>query len=114
MNTQIVAYIALAFAIVAEVCGSSFLVRSDGFTKPVPTLATVGFYIVAFFLLSQVVKVMPLGLAYAIWAGLGIVLTALVGLVVFKQAMDLWAMLGIALIISGVLVMNLLSQTSTH
>lgn len=114
MNPQLTAYAGLALAIVAEVCGSTFLVRSAGFTKIGPTMATIGFYIVAFFLLSQVLKVMPLGLTYAIWAGLGIVLTAIIGLVVFKQTMDLWAMVGIALIVSGVLVMNLLSQTTGH
>ena len=114
MNAQLTAYASLALAIVAEVCGSTFLVRSAGFTKLAPTLATVGLYIVAFFLLSQVLKVMPLGLTYAIWAGLGIVLTAVVGLVVFKQTMDGWAMIGIVLIVSGVLVMNLLSQTTSH
>jgi len=114
MNPQVAAYGALALAIVAEVAGSSFLVRSEGFTKLGPTAATIGLYIFAFYLLSQVVKVLPLGLTYAIWAGLGIVLTAVVGLVVFKQAMDVWAMVGVALIVSGVLVMNILSQTTSH
>lgn len=114
MQSSFVTYGALALAIVAEVCGSSFLMRSEGFTKMGPTAATLGFYFVAFFLLSQALKGMPLGLAYAIWAGLGIVLTAVVGTVLFKQSMDAWAMLGIVLIVAGVLVMNLLSQTTGH
>src|SRR5690606_602741 len=71
-------------------------------------------FCIAFYLLSQVIKVIPLGIAYAIWAGVGIVLTAIVGYVIFKQALDLPAFIGIALIISGVVVINLFSQTAGH
>ena len=71
-------------------------------------------FCIAFYLLSQVIKVIPLGIAYAIWAGVGIVLTAIVGYVIFKQALDVPAFIGIALIISGVVVINLFSQTAGH
>ena len=71
-------------------------------------------FCIAFYLLSQVIKVIPLGIAYAIWAGVGIVLTAIVGYVIFKQVLDLPAFIGIALIISGVVVINLFSQTAGH
>ncbi len=97
-----------------QVTGSTFLVKSEGFTRLWPSLAVVILFCIAFYLLSQVIKVIPLGIAYAIWAGVGIVLTAIVGYVIFKQALDLPAFIGIALIISGVVVINLFSQTAGH
>lgn len=114
MPTYLITYGSLGVAIVAEVLGSTFLVKSEGFTRFWPTAATLVFYAIAFYMLSQTVKEMPLGLAYAIWAGLGIVLTAAASVVILKQSLDIWAFVGIALIISGVLVMNLLSHTSGH
>lgn len=108
MNPVSWAYLLLALAIIAEVTGSTFLVKSEGFTRLWPSLAVVVLFCIAFYLLSQVIKVIPLGIAYAIWAGVGIVLTAIVvGYVIFKQALDLPAFIGIALIISGVVVINL-------
>ena len=74
----------------------------------------VVFFIASFFFLSQALKELPLGVAYAIWGGLGIVLTTLVGLVVFKQHIDIYGIIGIGMIVSGVLVMNLLSETARH
>ena len=79
-----------------------------------PVLVAIILFCIAFYLLSQVIKVIPLGIAYAIWAGVGIVLTAIVGYVIFKQALDVPAFIGIALIISGVVVINLFSQTVGH
>ena len=114
MNPVSWAYLLLALAIVAEVTGSTFLVKSEGFSKLWPSLAVVVLFCIAFHLLSQVIKVIPLGIAYAIWAGVGIVLTAIVGYVLFKQTLDVPALIGIALIISGVLVINLFSQTAGH
>lgn len=114
MTPLIQAYTLLAFAIVSEVIGSTFIVKSAGFTKLVPSLAVLVLYSIAFYLLSQVVKVIPLGITYAIWAGVGIVLTAFLGFIVFKQSLDLAAMIGIALIISGVIVINLFSTTAGH
>ena len=114
MNPILTAYLLLAFAIVSEVIGSTFIVKSEGFTKLVPSLTVLVLYSIAFYLLSQVVKVILLGITYAIWAGVGIVLTAFLGFIVFKQSLDLAAMMGIALIISGVIVINLFSTTAGH
>lgn len=114
MSPMIATYAMLAFAIMAEVAGSSFLKASEGFTRLWPSLAVVGFYLVSFYLLAMVLKVIPLGVTYAIWSGLGIVFTALVGLWIFRQSLDLAAMAGIGLILAGVLVMNLFSKSAGH
>lgn len=114
MNTVSMAYFLLALAIITEVTGSSLLLKSEGFTKLIPSVAVVILFSVAFYLLSQVIKVIPLGIAYAIWAGVGIVLTALIGFIFFKQQLDFAAMIGIALIVSGVVVINLFSQSAGH
>lgn len=112
MSIQTFAPVALGGAIVFEVIGSSFLQKSEGFTKIVPTLAMVVFYVASFYLLSHALRVIPLGIAYAIWAGVGIVLTSIVSVVIFGHRLDLAAFLGIALIVAGVLVINLFSQAS--
>ncbi len=114
MNPMLMAYILLALAIVSEVTGSTFLVKSEGFTQLVPSILVVVFYIISFYLLSQVIKTIPLGVAYAIWGGVGIVLTALIGFLIFRQSLDLAALIGIALIIGGVIVMNIFSKTVGH
>lgn len=87
--------------------------KSEQFTKIVPTGIMAILYIASFYLLSVALKTLPLGVAYAVWAGLGIVLTAIVGVVVFRQNLDLMAVLGIVLIVSGVVIMNLFSNV-TH
>ena len=107
-------YLYLALAIVLEVLGSSFMKASDGFSKLLPTTITIIAYIACFFFLSQALKSIPLGIAYAIWGGLGIVLTALISVIIFKQSLDLPAIIGIILIVAGVFVMNFFSQSSTH
>lgn len=114
MNPILSAYALLALAIISEVIGSTFLVKSEGFTKLTPSIVVVILFAFAFYLLSQVIKVIPLGIAYAIWAGVGIVLTALVGYFIFKQTLDLAAMLGISLIVAGVVVINLFSNSAGH
>ncbi len=114
MNSLLFAYSLLGLAIISEVTGSTFLVKSEGFTKLWPSLAVVVLFSIAFYLLSQVIKVIPLGIAYAIWAGVGIVLTALIGYFVFQQRLDPAAMIGIGLIVSGVVVINLFSHSSGH
>ncbi len=91
-----------------------FLVKSESFTKLWPSVAVVVLFSMAFYLLSQVIKVIPLGIAYAIWAGVGIVLTALIGFFVFRQSLDVAAMVGIGLIVSGVVVINLFSNATGH
>ena len=107
-------YLYLALAIVLEVLGSSFMKASDGFSKLLPTTITIIAYIACFFFLSQALKSIPLGIAYAIWGGLGIVLTSLISVIIFKQSLDLPAIIGIILIVAGVFVMNFFSKSSTH
>lgn len=108
------AYTFLTAAIVLEVMGTTALQASQQFTRPWPTLAVVICYSAAFYALTHVLKVMPVGVAYALWSGLGIVLISVVSYFVFGQRLDGYAMLGIALIIAGVLVINILSKTATH
>lgn len=114
MNNLLFAYGLLGLAIISEVIGSTFLVKSVGFTKLFPSLMVVILFSIAFYLLSQVIKIIPLGIAYAIWAGVGIILTAIVGYIMFKQTLDTPALIGIVLIVAGVLVINLFSQSTGH
>ncbi|WP_420827870.1 DMT family transporter [Billgrantia antri] len=108
------AFVYLALAIVAEVVATSALKATDGFTRPGPSLLVVVGYAIAFFMLSLVLRTIPVGIAYAIWAGLGIVLVALVGVLVYGQRPDTPAVVGIGLIITGVVVIQLFSRLSTH
>lgn len=111
---MLTSYLALGVAIVLEVIGTSALQASQQFTRPVPTAITVVTYLSAFYFLSLALKMIPVGIAYAIWSGVGIVLISCAGLILFKQKLDLPAILGLALIIAGVLVINLFSQTVSH
>ncbi len=104
----------LGAAIVSEVIATSALKASDGFTRLWPSVVTAVGYAVSFYLLSQALKTMPVGIAYAIWSGLGIVLITAIGWVLFDQKLDGPALAGMALIIAGVAVMNLFSKTSGH
>lgn len=106
-------YVFLGLAIVFEVIGSSFMKSSDGFTKWMPSTVVVVAYITCFYFLSLALKTIPLGVAYAVWAGLGIVLTAAISVLVFKQKLDLPAIIGIIFIVIGVVIMNFFSKT-TH
>ena len=106
------AFVYLALAIVAEVVATSALKATHGFTRLVPSLVVVVGYAIAFYMLSLVLRTIPVGIAYAIWAGLGIVLVALVGIVVYGQRPDLPAVLSIALIVAGVVVIQLFSRVS--
>ena len=103
----------LAIAIATEVFASTCLAKSDGFTQLLPTLASLVGYAVAFYCLSQVVKSMPLGIVYAIWSGVGIVLTALIGWLWLGNRLDIPAIVGMALIIAGVMVINLWSKAGS-
>lgn len=109
-----IGYLYLSFAIVAEVIATSALKASDGFTRPWPTTIVVLGYGAAFYFLSLVLKTVPVGVAYAIWGGAGIVLIALIGWLVLKQPLDLPAMLGIGLIVAGVAVIQLFSTATPH
>ena len=108
------AWLYLTIAIIAEVIGTSALKSSEGFTRLCPSVTVVIGYGLAFWMLSLTLKTIPVGIAYAVWAGAGIVLVALIGWVLFQQKIDAMGVLGIALIISGVLVLNLFSKSSLH
>ncbi|HWM82458.1 MAG TPA: SMR family transporter [Pseudolabrys sp.] len=104
----------LAIAIVAEVIATSALKASDAFTKPVPLLITAIGYAVAFYFLALTLRAIPVGIAYAIWSGLGIVLISLVGVLWFRQSLDLPALAGLGLIVAGVIVINVFSNSVVH
>lgn len=112
--TQTQAYLYLAFAIGAEVIGTTALKASDSFTRPWPSLLTVGCYALSFYLLTFSLRVLPTGIAYAIWSGVGIVLISAISWVVYEQRLDLPAIFGLALIIAGVAVINLFSKSVGH
>ena len=107
-------YVFLLLAIVSEVVATSLLKVSDGFSKLLPTTFTLLFYGIAFYLLSLTLKTIPIGVAYAIWSGVGIIVISLIGLIVFKQHLDFPAICGITLIMLGCLVINLFSKVSGH
>jgi small multidrug resistance pump len=107
-------YLYLAIAISAEVIATSFMRQSDGFTKLVPSLITAAGYAIAFYFLSLTLRTLPVGIAYAIWSGVGIVLIAGIAWAFQGQKLDLPAIAGMALIVSGVLVMNLFSSSVAH
>jgi small multidrug resistance pump len=107
-------YVYLAVAIVAEVIATSALKASEGFSRTIPSTIVVIGYGVAFYCLSLTLKTIPVGVAYAIWSGAGIFLIAAVGWIVFKQALDLPAIIGMALIVTGVVVMQVFSKSATH
>lgn len=107
-------YLFLGLAIVLEVVGSSFMKASNGFTKLLPTTITIVAYVACFFFFSKALKFINLGIAYAIWGGLGIVLTAMISVVVFKQNLDTPAIIGMFLIVAGVFVLNFFSKSTIH
>jgi len=114
MNPVLGTYAVLIAAIVCEVIGTSFLAASQQFTRVWPTFATVIFYAASFYFLSVALRTLPIGIAYAMWSGLGIVLISLASYVFYRQILDLPAIIGIGLILSGVLVINLWSNSMVH
>lgn len=107
-------YIYLLLAIVAETIGTTALQASQQFSRFGPSVLVVISYGIAFYLLAMALRFMPVGIAYAIWSGLGIVLIALIGLVMFGQKLDLAAIIGLGLIIAGIVIIQLFSNTATH
>lgn len=107
-------YILLFFAVAAETIGTTALQASQQFSKLWPSVICVIAYAAAFYMLSLALKVMPVGILYAVWSGLGIVLIAAIGYTVFGQKLDLPAILGIIMILAGILVIHLFSDSSTH
>lgn len=104
----------LGIAIVGEVIATSFLRASAGFTQLVPTVVVVIGYGVTFYFFSLALQTIPVGIGYAIWSGVGIVLVSIIAYFAYGQSLDLPALIGIGLILAGVLVINLFSQSSTH
>lgn len=107
-------WIFLSIAIVSEVIATSCLKAAEGFTRFWPSLVVVVGYLLAFYLLSLTLKTIPVGVAYAIWSGIGIVLIALSGWLFLGQSLDMPAVIGLTLIVAGVIVINVFSRTVAH
>ncbi|WP_425088629.1 DMT family transporter [Stappia sp.] len=114
MSPLTIAYGSLLVAILFEVTGSSLLQKSEQFSRLGPTIGMAVCFLAALFFLSQALKAIPLGVAYAIWSGIGVVLTALIGVVVFRFALDAAALVGMGLIVAGVIVINVFSKSAVH
>lgn len=108
------AYLYLAIAIIAEVAATSALKASAEFTRPLPGLVVVLGYGIAFYCLTLVLRSIPIGITYAVWSGLGVVLITLVGILVYREIPDAAAVVGMAMIVAGVLVIHLFSKTVEH
>jgi small multidrug resistance pump len=104
----------LFFAILSEVIATTSLKFSEGFTKLIPSVIVVIGYGLSFYLLSLSLKVFPIGIAYAIWSGVGLVLTVIAGILLWRETLDWARVIGIILIILGILVINLFSGVTTH
>lgn len=104
----------LAVAIVSEVIGTSALKASESFTRPIPSAIAIVGYVLAAYLLALTLKTIPVGIAYAIWAGMGVVLVALVSWLLYDQRLDMPAVAGMCLVVAGVAVINLFSKTAMH
>ena len=107
-------YLFLAIAVVFETIGTSALKLSEGFSRPWPSLVVVLGYAISFYFLSLTLLSVPVGVAYALWSGLGIVLITAIGWTVFGQRLDLPALIGLGLILSGIMVMQVFSETVGH
>lgn len=107
-------YLFLATAILCETIGTSFLKKTEQFSKPIPTLIFIVAMATSFYLLSFALKGIPVGVAYAIWSAVGIVLISLVSYFAYKQSLDFPAILGISFIVIGVVIINLFSKSSAH
>lgn len=107
-------YLILVFAVLAETIGTTALQASQQFTRLWPSVLVVVAYGISFVLLGWALKFLPVGVAYAIWSGLGIVLIAVIAFLVFGQRLDLPALIGMAMILAGILVIHLFSKTATH
>jgi small multidrug resistance pump len=107
-------WIFLTIAIVSEVIATSALKAANGFTRLVPSLVVVLGYAAAFYFLSLTLRTIPVGVAYAVWSGVGVVLVAIIGWLVYGQKLDLTGVIGMALILAGIVVLNLFSKVSPH
>lgn len=107
-------WIFLSVAIISEVIATSALKTSDGFSRLWPSLIAIAGYVVAFYFLSLTLRTIPVGVAYAVWSGAGVALITLIAWFLFRQALDIPAIVGLLLIIAGVAVLNLFSSTVSH
>lgn len=107
-------WLLLAAAILFETIGTTALKASDGFTRLAPSALVVVAYGISFWLLALVLRTIPVGIAYAIWSGLGIVFISGIGYLLFNQRLDAAALIGIALIVAGIGVINLFSSAAPH
>jgi small multidrug resistance pump len=107
-------YLYLVLAVTAETIGTTALQASQQFSRLGPSCIVVVSYGAAFYLLALALRFMPVGVAYAIWSGLGIVLIALIGFVLFGQKLDIAAVIGLAMVISGILIIHLFSNSASH
>lgn len=108
------AYVYLMVAIVAEVVATSALKASHGFTKLAPSMIVVAGYGASFFMLSLTLRTLPIGVSYALWSGIGIILITITGWVLYNQKIDLAGAIGMALIVTGVIVLNFFSESASH
>lgn len=107
-------WIYLAVAIISEVIGTSFLKNTEGFTRLTPSLVVVVAYVASFYFLSLALRTLPIGIAYAVWAGTGVALITLAGFAFFGEKLDAPAVIGILLIVAGVVVINVYSTSVNH
>ena len=104
----------LFFAILSEVVATSALKFSEGFTKLIPSVIVVAGYGLSFYLLSLSLKVFPIGVAYAIWSGVGLILTVIAGMILWKESLDWARVAGILLILAGIILINVFSKVNVH
>lgn len=106
-------WIYLSIAIFAEIIATTALKKADGFNVLGPSIVTISGYAIAFYFLSLSLKHIPVGVAYAVWSGVGIVAISLIGLILFKQRLDTAGMIGVGFIVAGVLILNVFSKSSS-
>jgi len=111
---MLLTYLYLFVAIIFEVIATTALKQTDGFTRLLPSLMTILGYALAFYFLALTLRTMPVGIVYAIWSGAGIILITAIGWLLFRQSLDLPALVGMGLIMAGVLVINLFSKSVIH
>ena len=107
-------FVILFFAILSEVIATSSLKYSEGFTKPIPSVVVAVGYGLSFYLLSIALKTMPIGVAYAIWSGVGLVLTVIAGIILWRETLDWAKVTGIVLILAGIVLINVFSKSTAH
>ena len=107
-------YFWLVIAVIMETLGTTALQASQQFTRLWPSLAVVACYGLAFYFLALTLKFMPVGIVYAFWSGFGIIMIACIGYVLFGQKLDLPAIIGLAMIIGGIVIIQLFSNTTSH